>query len=378
MTDRLKALSDAGVSIWLDDLSRERIETGNLAELVDEQHVVGVTTNPTIFASALADGERLRRAGRASSPPRAPTSTRRSSRSPPTTSATPATCCADVYDAHRRRRRPGLHRGRPPAWPTTPTATIADGQGAVADGRPAEPVHQDPGDHARAARRSPTAIAEGISVNVTLIFGLDRYRAVMDAYLDRPRAGQGERHRPLEDPLGRVVLRLPRRHRDRQAARRDRRPDEAAGADAARPAIANARLAYEAYEEVFAGDRFAGARGRRRQHAAAAVGLDRREGPGLPRHDVRHRPRRRRHRQHDAGEDDGGLRRPRRGRRRPGHRPTTPRRSRSWTTWPSVGIDYDDVIEVARGRGRREVREVVGRAASRPSSGQLEKARTQQ
>jgi len=58
MTERLKALSDAGVSIWLDDLSRERIETGNLADLVKESSVVGVTTNPTIFAAALSAGER--------------------------------------------------------------------------------------------------------------------------------------------------------------------------------------------------------------------------------------------------------------------------------------------------------------------------------
>ena len=58
MSDRLKALADAGVSIWLDDLSRERIETGNLAELVKDSSVVGVTTNPTIFAGAIAEGER--------------------------------------------------------------------------------------------------------------------------------------------------------------------------------------------------------------------------------------------------------------------------------------------------------------------------------
>ena len=58
MNDRLKALADAGVSIWLDDLSRERIESGNLAELVADSGVVGVTTNPSIFASALAKGER--------------------------------------------------------------------------------------------------------------------------------------------------------------------------------------------------------------------------------------------------------------------------------------------------------------------------------
>src|SRR5688500_7461400 len=55
--DRLQALADAGVSIWLDDLSRERLQSGNLRELITESHVVGVTTNPTIFAGALANGE---------------------------------------------------------------------------------------------------------------------------------------------------------------------------------------------------------------------------------------------------------------------------------------------------------------------------------
>ena len=58
MSERLQKLSDAGVSIWLDDLSRERIETGNLAELIKDKSVVGVTTNPTIFAGAISDGER--------------------------------------------------------------------------------------------------------------------------------------------------------------------------------------------------------------------------------------------------------------------------------------------------------------------------------
>ena len=53
----LKRLSDEGVSIWLDDLSRRRIESGNLAELVRTRHVVGVTTNPSIFQSAIGSGE---------------------------------------------------------------------------------------------------------------------------------------------------------------------------------------------------------------------------------------------------------------------------------------------------------------------------------
>ena len=54
MTDRLARLSQAGVSIWLDDLSRERLDTGNLAELIRDNHVVGVTTNRTTLANAPA------------------------------------------------------------------------------------------------------------------------------------------------------------------------------------------------------------------------------------------------------------------------------------------------------------------------------------
>ena len=52
----LKALADNGVSVWLDDLSRQRIQSGNLQELIDTKGVVGVTTNPSIFQLALAEG----------------------------------------------------------------------------------------------------------------------------------------------------------------------------------------------------------------------------------------------------------------------------------------------------------------------------------
>ena len=58
MSDNLQQLSEVEVSIWLDDLSRERIETGNLADLIRDDHVVGVTTNPSIFSNALSEGER--------------------------------------------------------------------------------------------------------------------------------------------------------------------------------------------------------------------------------------------------------------------------------------------------------------------------------
>ena len=58
MTDALARLSELGVSVWLDDLSRELLAGGELQKLIDQRHVVGVTTNPTIFASALAKGDR--------------------------------------------------------------------------------------------------------------------------------------------------------------------------------------------------------------------------------------------------------------------------------------------------------------------------------
>ena len=137
------------------------------------------------------------------------------------------------------------------------------GAGAVVAGRPAQPVHQDPGDRARACRRSRRPRR-----------GHQRQRHA-DLLARALRRGHGRLPRPAwsrrrpaghdlsDDRLGRVVLRLPRRHRDRQAARQDRHR-RGRGSCAARPAIANARLAYQRYEEVFATDALAGARGRRR------------------------------------------------------------------------------------------------------------------
>jgi transaldolase len=57
MTDPLRQLSDEGVAIWLDDMSRGRLTTGNLADLIRDRYVVGVTTNPTIFQKAISDSE---------------------------------------------------------------------------------------------------------------------------------------------------------------------------------------------------------------------------------------------------------------------------------------------------------------------------------
>ena len=174
MTDHLEELTEAGVSIWLDDLSRERIETGNLADLVKNEHVVGVTTNPSIFAarSLTASGTTTRSA---SSPRRATTSTGRCSRSPPPTCVTPATSCAGLR-RHQRRRRPRLDRGgpRPGARRASARSTRPRSCGARWTGRTCSSRSRPP---PRAARPSRDTLGEGISVNVTLIFGLDRYHA---------------------------------------------------------------------------------------------------------------------------------------------------------------------------------------------------------
>ena len=134
----------------------------------------------------------------------------------------------------------------------------------------------------------------------------------------------------------------------------DKRLDKL-GADAlaarARPAIANAQLAYQAYEEVFASDRWQALEAEGRRAAAAAVGLDRRQEPGVQRHHVRQRADRARHGQHHAGDDDEGLRRPRRAPRRRRCRSPTTRPRRSSTAVADAGVDLDDVFQVLEDEG---------------------------
>ena len=151
----LTRLADAGVAIWLDDLSRERLRTGNLAELVAERGVVGVTTNPSIFASALSKGDaydeqlrelvghRRRRRGLPDHDGRRPAGRRRP---------------AARLRPDRRRRRSRLHRGGPAARQGHGRHDRL-GEVPVGDGRPPERLHQDPrdrrgpaGHHGRARR----------------------------------------------------------------------------------------------------------------------------------------------------------------------------------------------------------------------------------
>jgi len=251
MSERLKALAEAGVSIWLDDLSRERIETGNLADLVKNSSVVGVTTNPTIFAAALADGERYDEQLRAEVAKGADAA---QTIFELTTEDVRSACdvLAPVHDANPYDGRvsievePGLARDT--------AATIAQARQLW------DRVHRDnalikiPGT-AEGLPAITETIASGISVNVTLIFGIDRYRAVMDAYLSglEQAQAQGVQISGIHSVASFFVSRV-----DTEV---DKRLD-AIGTDEAtalkgKAAVANARLAYAAYQEVFGGERFA-------------------------------------------------------------------------------------------------------------------------
>jgi transaldolase len=254
MTERLQALADAGVSIWLDDLSRERIETGSLTDLVKDRNVVGVTTNPTIFAAALADGERYddqvrRLAADGADVSRATFEL--------TTEDVRNACdiMLPVHEARPADGRVSIEVDPFLAHDTDGTIKSAHDLWAAVD-RPNALIKIPATDAGIPAIRA--AIGEGINVNVTLIFGIDRYRGVMDAYLsgleDARAAGidLSTIHSVASFFVSRVDTEV------------DKRLDAIGTADAdalrGEAAVANARLAYAAYEEVFGSDRFAALR----------------------------------------------------------------------------------------------------------------------
>ncbi|AZM88615.1 transaldolase [Streptomyces sp. W1SF4] len=252
MADALKRLSDEGVAIWLDDLSRKRITSGNLAELIDQQHVVGVTTNPSIFQKAISsgDGYEQQLADLAA-------------RKVTVDEAIRMITTADVRDAADILRpvfdSTDGQDGRvsievDPRLAHDTVATVAEAkQLAWLVDRP-NTLIKIPATEAGLPAITEV-IGRGISVNVTLIFSLERYRAVMDAYLaglEKAKAAGldlSKIHSVASFFVSRVDTEI------------DKRLD-AIGTDEAKAlkgkaALANARLAYQAYEEVFGGERWA-------------------------------------------------------------------------------------------------------------------------
>ena len=251
MTDTaLKALADNGVSVWLDDLSRARIESGNLKDLL-ETGVVGVTTNPSIFQAALATGDAYDDELKEFA-------------------ARGATVDATVFDLTTEDVRNACDILRP----------VYDATGGV-DGRVS--IEVDPRlahdtaktveqakqlaaavDRPNAFIKIPATVeglpaisqvlAEGISVNVTLIFSLDRYRGVMNAFLTGLEQAReaGRDLSTIHSVASFFVSRV-----DTEVDKRlDALDTEEAQALRGKAAVANARLAYQAYEEVFSTPRW--------------------------------------------------------------------------------------------------------------------------
>ncbi|WAU83935.1 transaldolase [Streptomyces sp. Qhu-G9] len=244
--ETLKALSHEGVSIWLDDLSRERITSGNLAELVATRHVVGVTTNPSIFQAAIGSSEGYEEQ-------LADLAARRVTVDEAVRMMTTADvrAAADilspVYDATGGRDgRVSIEVDPRLADDTRATVAEAKQLSWLVD-RPNVMIKIP------ATRAGLPAITEviglGISVNVTLIFSLERYREVMDAYLAGLEKAQAAGldlstiHSVASFFVSRVDSEI-----DKRLAKVG--TDEALGLKG-RAALANARLAYEAYESRF-------------------------------------------------------------------------------------------------------------------------------
>jgi transaldolase len=251
MTDVLGELTQAGVSVWLDDISRERLNSGNLAALIKDFHVRGVTSNPTIFANALAKGDAYDQqikdlAVRGVTVDEA-------SRMITTRDIRWA---ADVL--HGVYTESGGVDGRvsievDPRLARNTDPTIAEAKQlwwlvdrpnlfikipATAEGVPA----------------ITAVLAEGISVNVTLIFSLERYGEVIDAYLAglEQAAANGHDISAIASVASFFVSRVDTEVDKRLAAIGT--PEALALKGQA--ALANARLAYELYEQKLATDRW--------------------------------------------------------------------------------------------------------------------------
>jgi transaldolase len=251
MTDRLKELSEAGVSIWLDDLSRERLNTGNLAQLVKDSSVVGVTTNPTIFASALSKGEAYDKQMKELA---AIDSSVEDTITALTTDDVRNACdvFTDIYTSTKGydgrvsiEVEPGL---------------AMDTEGTTAQAAELFKIVDRPNVLIKIPATKPglpaitSSIAEGISVNVTLIFALDRYSDVIDAYLTglEKAAANGHDLSGIHSVASFFVSRV-----DSEVDKRlDKIGSDEAKALKSKAAVANARLAYALYEERFASDRF--------------------------------------------------------------------------------------------------------------------------
>jgi transaldolase len=243
-------LSALGVSIWLDDLSRDRIQSGDLEKLIAERNVVGVTTNPTIFAGALAKGTTYD-AQVAELASRGASVTEAVFEITTDDVARASDIFRPIYDAtHGFDGRVSIEVEPGLAHDTAGTIGQARELWAKVD-RPNVMIKIPATVEGLAAITD--AIGSGISVNVTLIFSLERYRAVIDAYLEGLERAQAAGidlatiHSVASFFVSRVDTEI------------DKRLDALGTPEAAalksKAGVANARLAYRVFVDAFGTDR---------------------------------------------------------------------------------------------------------------------------
>ncbi|MGW7481080.1 transaldolase [Nonomuraea muscovyensis] len=248
MSEILNKLSGQGVSIWLDDISRERLRTGNLQQLIREKNVVGVTSNPTIFASALSKGDAY-----------------------DSQLHDLAVRGVDVGEAVRAITTYDIRWAADVLRPVYDATDGVDGRVSLeVDPRLARDTDKTVAearalwwmvDRPNLLIKIPAtleglpaitqAIGEGISVNVTLIFSLERYRQVMDAWLAGLEAAQakGLDLSRIESVASFFVSRV-----DTEI---DKRLDGVGRPELkGKAGVANARLAYAAFEDVVSSERW--------------------------------------------------------------------------------------------------------------------------
>ncbi|WP_200301167.1 transaldolase [Streptomyces adelaidensis] len=271
VADPLRRLCDLGVSIWLDDLSRERITSGSLAKLIESRHVVGVTTNPSIFQAAIGStvGYEEQLADLAVRGVTVDEAVRMMTTADVRAAAD---LLRPVYDATAGRDgRVSIEVDPRLAHDTAATVAEAKQLAWLVD-RPNVLIKIP------ATKAGLPAITEvvglGISVNVTLIFSLERYGDVMHAYLAGLEKAQAAGldlaavHSVASFFVSRVDAEIDKRL--------TRLGTPEALALKGRAALANARLAHEAYEEVFTDSRWtalAGARANKQRPLWASTGV---------------------------------------------------------------------------------------------------------
>ncbi|MGQ4616240.1 transaldolase [Nocardia sp. R7R-8] len=246
--ENLAALSAAGVSVWLDDLSRDRIRSGNLLELIETRSVVGVTTNPTIFQGALSQGHtydgQLKELAAQGADADAAIRTI-------TTDDVRAACdvFAPVFEATGGvDGRVSIEVDPRLAFDSDKTIAQAVELWKIVD-RPNLFIKIPATEEGLPAITA--VIAEGISVNVTLIFSVQRYRAVMGAYLEGVKKAKIAGHDPAK--IHSVASFFVSRVDTEIDKRLEALGTEEALALRGRAGIANARLAYAEYQDVFDG-----------------------------------------------------------------------------------------------------------------------------